>query len=84
MFAIPSYASEGVARPRGAPAHPGGAAAGLREAARDGGPHPAFLRWSELAALEATGLVTVQSHSFSHRMGWVGGRDRVVDMYICF
>ncbi len=72
VFAIPSYAGDGPPRPRGSEAHPGGAGSGLAEAARAGGPHPAFLRWSELRALEATGLVTVHSHSHSHRMGWIG------------
>ncbi len=71
VFAIPSRAEEGPVRPRGRCAWPGRAWEALAEAARTGGPHPAFLRWSELQALEATGLVEVQSHSWSHAMGWV-------------
>lgn len=71
VFAIPRRAGEGAQRPRGVVAHPGTAADADREAATGGGPHPGFLRWSELEALEASGRVVVQSHSYSHRMGWV-------------
>lgn len=74
VFAIPLRTGEGVARPRGVPAWGGTASEAHGEAAASGGPHPAFLRWSELAALEATGVVTVHSHSYSHAMGWVGDR----------
>ncbi len=71
VFAIPSRAGEGPVRPRGRPAWAGRAEGAHAEAACDGGPHPGFLRWSELAALEASGLVEVQSHSWGHAMGWV-------------
>ncbi|MEW6486603.1 MAG: polysaccharide deacetylase family protein [Thermodesulfobacteriota bacterium] len=81
VFAIASRAGEGPPRPAGGV--PGSPVTGNRahgEAARTGGAHPAFLRWSELAALEASGLVTVQSHSFSHAMGWVG--DEIVGFHL--
>lgn len=79
VFAIPSRAGEGEPRPVGVAAWTRGAAEAHREASLCPGPHPAFLRWSELEALEATGLVTVQSHSWSHRMGWVG--DEIVGFH---
>ena len=80
VFAIPSRAGEGPARPRGRPAWPGRAEEAHAEAARTGGPHPGFLRWSELASLEASGLVEVQSHSWAHAMGWVS--DEVVGFHL--
>jgi peptidoglycan/xylan/chitin deacetylase (PgdA/CDA1 family) len=72
VFAIPTRCGEGAPRPRGHPAFPGRAEAAHREAALSDGAHPGFLRWSELAALEATGRVVVQSHGYRHAMGWVG------------
>jgi hypothetical protein len=41
------------------------------EASAQGGAHEGFLRWSEMQALEASGIVTIQSHSFAHEAGWV-------------
>lgn len=79
VFAIPSRAGEGPPRPQGEVAWEGPPARAHREASLAPGPHPAFLRWSELEALEASGLVTVQSHSWSHRMGWVG--DEIVGFH---
>jgi len=72
VFAIPSRAAEGEPRPASQVAYAGKAAQAHGEGANGEGGHPAFLRWSELRALEATGLVAVQSHSFSHAMGWTG------------
>lgn len=80
VFAIASRAGEGPTRPAGVPASPLSGSRAHEEAARTGGAHPAFLRWSELAALEASGLVTVQSHSWSHAMGWVG--DEIVGFHL--
>lgn len=80
VFAIPSRTGEGEARAQGVAAWDGSQSQAHREAALGPGPHPAFLRWSELAALETTGLVTVQSHSFSHAMGWVG--DEIVGFHL--
>lgn len=71
VFAIPSRAGDGPPRARGRVAWPGGAAGAHAEAARAGAPHPAFLRWSELEALERSGRVDVQSHSWGHAMGWI-------------
>ncbi len=71
VFVIPSRAQDGPVRLRGKPARAGRAEQAHAEAARSKEGHPAFLRWSELQALEATGLVEVQSHSWSHAMGWV-------------
>lgn len=71
VFAIPSRAGEGPPRPPGGPVCSCRSSDAHAQAARASAPHPAFLRWSELQALEGTGLITVQSHSFSHRMGWV-------------
>ncbi len=71
VFAIPSRCGDGEPRPRGEPAVTGPASRAMGEASRRAGPHPGFLRWSELRALEDTGLITVQSHSFSHAAGWV-------------
>lgn len=72
VFAIPSRAGDGPARSPGELLSHLNAGAAHEGAARSGGPHDGFLRWSELRALEASGLVAVQSHSYSHRMGWVG------------
>ena len=72
VFAISSRAGEGPARPQGEAVFPGRSSQAFAEAAQRPGPHPAFLRWSELEALEATRLVTVHSHSHTHAMGWVG------------
>jgi len=80
VFAIPSRAGDGPERPQGAAAFSGSAYQAHGEAAVAPGPHPAFLRWSELAALEKSGAVTVQSHSFFHRMGWVG--DEIVGFHL--
>ncbi len=71
VFAIPSRCGEGEPRPRGEPAVPGPASRAMEAASRRAGSHPGFLRWSELRALEDTGLITVQSHSLSHAAGWV-------------
>ncbi len=79
VFAIPSRAGEGEVRPRGEIAWEGTPAQAHQEASLAPGPHAAFLRWSELGALEASGLVTVQSHSWSHAIGWVG--DEVVGFH---
>lgn len=81
VFAIPSRTGEGPPRPAGVPVTPlSGSSRAHGEAARTGAPHPAFLRWSELSALEGSGLVTVQSHSWSHAMGWVG--DEIVGFHL--
>ncbi len=71
VFAIPSRCGDGQPRPRGEAAVPGPASGLMAQASRRDGAHPGFLRWSELQALEDTGRVTVQSHSFSHAAGWV-------------
>ncbi len=71
VFAIPSRAGEGGPRPPGERAFPGRASGAHAGAARSPGPHPGFLRWSELEAMERSGLVEVQSHSWGHAMGWV-------------
>lgn len=73
VFAIPSRTGDGPVRPQGRPASGIPSWQAHAEAVASGFAHPAFLRWSELAALEATGLVTAQSHSWSHAMGWVSG-----------
>jgi len=80
VFAIPSRAGDGPPRPQGERAFAGSANQAHGAAASREGPHPAFLRWSELAALEASGLVRVQSHSHTHRMGWVG--ERIVGFHL--
>ncbi|MBI5015092.1 MAG: polysaccharide deacetylase family protein [Deltaproteobacteria bacterium] len=80
VFAIPARADGGDLRPTGAPAFNGTPSQAHGEAARRGGPHPGFLRWSELSALERSGLVTVQSHSWSHAMGWVG--DKILGFHL--
>jgi len=76
VFAIPSRTGGGGPRVRDAEPFRGSGARAHREAVAAGGPHPAFLRWSELRALEASGLVTVQSHSHSHAAAWVGDEIR--------
>lgn len=80
VFVIPSRTGEGPVRPFGFPGPPVCESDAHGEAARTGGAHPAFLRWSELAALESSGLVTVQSHSFSHATGWVG--DEIIGFHL--
>ncbi|GAB4269191.1 polysaccharide deacetylase family protein [Deferrisoma sp.] len=80
VFVIPSRAGEGPPRPRGKPAWGGSATQAHAEAARTGGAHPAFLRWSEMEALERTGLVEVQSHSWGHAMGWAS--DEIVGFHL--
>lgn len=80
VFVIPSRTGEGPLRPAGSVASPVSESRAHGEASATPGPHPAFLRWSELAALEASGLVTVQSHSWSHAVGWVG--DEIVGFHL--
>lgn len=72
VFAIPSRAGEGEVREQGVSAFPAGAQTAHAEASGQGGAHPGFLRWSELRALEASGAVRVESHSYGHKAGWVG------------
>ncbi len=72
VFAIPSRTGDGGPRVRGAETFRGSGIRAHREAVAARTPHPAFLRWSELRALEASGLVTVQSHSHAHAAAWVG------------
>jgi peptidoglycan/xylan/chitin deacetylase (PgdA/CDA1 family) len=72
VFAIPGRTGEGPARSQGSEDGLIPAGQAHAEASAGGVPHPRFLRWSELRALEESGLVTVHSHSFSHAMGWVG------------
>jgi peptidoglycan/xylan/chitin deacetylase (PgdA/CDA1 family) len=76
VFAVVSTAGEGEPRAVGERVYPGPSTQALGETARQPGPHPAFLRWSELQALEKSGLVEVQSHTFEHRMGWKGSQIR--------
>ncbi|MDW7711225.1 MAG: polysaccharide deacetylase family protein [Deferrisomatales bacterium] len=80
VFAIPSRTGEGPARPVGSSGSWVSESGVHGAAAASGAAHPGFLRWSELAALEASGLVTVQSHSFSHAMGWVG--DEIIGFHL--
>ena len=80
VFAIASRTGGGPPRPHGRCASPGTANQIHAEAAASGEAHPGYLRWSELAALEASGLVAVQSHSFHHAMGWVG--DQIVGFHL--
>lgn len=80
VFAIPSRAEEGDPRPSGTNPFAGTAGQAHTEASCNPGPHPGFLRWSELVALEASGLVTIQSHTWSHPSGWVG--DEIVGFHL--
>jgi peptidoglycan/xylan/chitin deacetylase (PgdA/CDA1 family) len=80
VFAIPSRTGDGPPRPQGHRAFAGSAKQVHEEAAAVGGVHPGHLRWSELAALEASGLVAVQSHSQQHAMGWIG--DEIVGFHL--
>jgi peptidoglycan/xylan/chitin deacetylase (PgdA/CDA1 family) len=72
VFVIPSRVGRGPVRPQSARAFGGSADMAHREASAGSGGHPAFLRWSELTAMEKSGLINVQSHSYYHRMGWIG------------
>ncbi|MBI5015085.1 MAG: polysaccharide deacetylase family protein [Deltaproteobacteria bacterium] len=76
VFAIVSRLGEGDPRPQGVKPFEGRATAALAAASQARGPHPAFLRWSEALALEATGRVEIHSHSYEHRMGWSGDEIR--------
>jgi peptidoglycan/xylan/chitin deacetylase (PgdA/CDA1 family) len=71
VFVIPSKIGNGAPRPIGQRAFQGSVNQALRESAKAGRAHPGFLRWSELEAMEASGLVNAQSHSYFHRMGWI-------------
>lgn len=75
VFALPSFMDEGPVRPRGEWTFAGAGTDALREASRTGAPHAGFLRWSEAAALEASGWVEIHSHSLAHRAGW--SRERI-------
>jgi len=72
VFAIASRPEEGEPRPQEERLFPGDSGDVLAQSARADGPHPGFLRWSELRKLEESGLVEVQSHSFEHRVVWAG------------
>lgn len=74
VFVISARTGEGEERPRGVTTWSGSES--LAHAEAGDGAHPAFLRWSELAALEASGRVRVGSHSLHHRIGWVSDRPR--------
>lgn len=80
VFAIPSRAGDGPPRPQGQRAFAGNANQAHAEAVTGEGAHPAFLRWSELVAMEKSGWVRVQSHSQKHAMGWVG--DEIVGFHL--
>lgn len=72
VFVIPTRTGDGDPRPQGKAAFEGSAVEAHAQACAKGLPHPAFLRWSEMAEMEASGLVTVQSHTMTHAMGWTG------------
>ena len=76
VFVIPSRTGEGGCRPQGVEAFAGNANQAHQEAGESMGPHDAFLRWEELQAMEASGLVDVQSHTMHHKSIWTG--DRVI------
>ncbi|MDF1554279.1 MAG: polysaccharide deacetylase family protein [Deferrisomatales bacterium] len=80
VFVIPPRCGDGSPRPKGVCAWSGGQRRAHAEAARSGEAHPAFLRWSELEALEASGRVEVQSHGQSHAMGWVD--DEIIGFHL--
>jgi peptidoglycan/xylan/chitin deacetylase (PgdA/CDA1 family) len=71
VFVIPARTGDGPPRPQGRPAFSGTANQAHQAAAESNAPHSAFLRWSELAAMEASGLVQAQSHAYQHAMGWI-------------
>lgn len=76
VFVIPSRAGEGHCRLQGVKAFPGSANQAHQEAGENIGAHDAFLRWTELEAMEASGLVDVQSHTMHHQSVWKG--DQVI------
>lgn len=71
VFVIPGRTGTGPPRSRNDSVFDGTADSAHQQAAESKIPHPAFLRWSELAAMEASGMVQAHSHSYSHAMGWV-------------
>ena len=74
LFVIPSITGEGPVRISGKRVYPGNASQAHGEASTVPGPHDAFLRWSEMAEMEKSGLVAIQSHSLEHRSIWGGDR----------
>lgn len=74
LFAITSRAGDGPQRAQGAVAYGGGGGEALREGACSGEANDGFMRWEELRAAEATGLVRVLSHSHKHDMAWRSDR----------
>jgi peptidoglycan/xylan/chitin deacetylase (PgdA/CDA1 family) len=74
VFVIPSRTGAGGCRPQGEKAFPGNANQAHQEAGEKEGAHDAFLRWTELQAMEASGLVNVQSHTMHHQSVWKGDR----------
>lgn len=74
VFVIPSRTGEGGCRPQGEKAFAGNANQAHQEAGEHEGPHEAFLRWTELQTMEASGLVEVHSHTMHHRSVWKGDR----------
>lgn len=74
VFVIPSRTGDGGCRPQGAKAFPGNANQAHQEAGEKEGGHDAFLRWTELQTMEASGLVDVQSHTMRHQSVWNGDR----------
>lgn len=74
VFVITAHMGSGPPRNFGQIAFEGGSSQAFREAAGSSTGHPAFLRWSELRAMEQSGLVTISSHSHFHRMGWISDR----------
>lgn len=72
VFVIPSRTGEGDCRPQGVKAFPGNANQAHQEAGEKNDAHDAFLRWTELQAMEASGLVDVQSHTMRHLSVWKG------------
>ncbi len=72
VFVIPSRTGAGDCRPQGVKAFPGNANQAHQEAGEKEGTHDAFLRWTELQAMQASGLVDVQSHTMRHQSVWKG------------
>lgn len=74
IFVIPAKTGDGPLRAPGERVFPGNASQAHEEACARPGPHDAFLRWSEMAEMEKSGLVAIQSHSLEHRSIWGGDR----------
>ncbi len=72
IFVIPAILGEGPERVQGKRVYHDDASQAHQEASVALAPHQAFLRWSELTAMEKSGLVAVQSHSLEHRSIWGG------------